>query len=114
MSSRRPCSDIGISAPPLSRAAGFARSKPPDKQPLTQAPDLEELSKALPGQIHAAARAVSLAERSLADILILRATGQLVQGSRISAARMALARSQRDADDLQRIHNVLPAMLDKT
>lgn len=73
---------------------------------------LAALLKALPGQIHAAAHAVSIAERRLAHVLTLRATGQPMKASELAVARMALARRHRDAEDLQRIQNVLPALLE--
>lgn len=72
-----------------------------------------ELSKALPDQIHAAAQAIAHAELRLADILTRRATGEAVKASRLAVARMTLARTQRDAEDLQRILRALPALLEK-
>ena len=111
MSGRRLRSDIGIAAPPVLRTVDPAHGKQPDKQTSTQAEKLAELSRSLPEQIHAAAQAISIAERDLADVLTLRAIGQAVKGSRISAARMALARALRHAEDLQRIRSVLPAAL---
>jgi hypothetical protein len=113
MSDRRFRDDIGIAAPVLSRPVDLARSKVPDKQPLTGAAKLVELSRALPGQIHAAVQAISLAERRLAEVLTLRATGQTVKRSQIATARMALARAQRDAEDLQSIQSVVPSLLER-
>jgi phage terminase Nu1 subunit (DNA packaging protein) len=75
---------------------------------------LAALAEALPGQIRAAAQAISLAERRLADVLTLRATGQEVKASALASARMALARTQRDAQDLQRIQDALPVLLKQT
>jgi hypothetical protein len=68
---------------------------------------LAELSRTLPDQIHSAAQAVALAERRLGEVLILRLTGEEVKRSQIATARMALARAQRDADDLKQILGVV-------
>lgn len=78
-----------------------------------EASKLAALAKALPGQIHAAAHAVSIAERHLARVLTLRATGQAMKASGLAVARMALARTQRDAEDLQRIQSLLPTLLEQ-
>jgi hypothetical protein len=107
MSGRRLRSDVGIAAAPHLRTVDPAHGK----QPSTRAEKLAELSRSLPEQIHAAAQAISIAERDLADVLTLRATGHAVKGSKISAARMALARALRHAEDLQRIRGALPAAL---
>lgn len=78
-----------------------------------EASKIAALAKALPGQIHAAAHAVSVAERRLAHVLTLRATGHTMKASELAVARRALARTQRDAEDLQRIQSVLPALLEQ-
>jgi hypothetical protein len=114
MSDRRFRGDIGITAPVLSRPVDLARSKQPDKQPLTGTANLVELSRALPEQIHAAAQAISLAEQRLAEVLTLRATGQAVKRSQIATARIALDKARRDAEDLQRIQSVVRAALERT
>jgi len=72
---------------------------------------LAALAKILPGQMRAAAQTILLAEQHLARVLTLRATGQQVRGPEISTARMALARAQRHAEDLQRIYDALPESL---
>ena len=72
---------------------------------------LAALATTLPGQMRAAAQTILLAERHLARVLTLRATGQQVRGPEISTARMALARAQRHAEDLQRIYDALPESL---
>ncbi|MEK6245366.1 MAG: hypothetical protein AABM33_12810 [Pseudomonadota bacterium] len=84
-----------------------------NKAPEASKLALAALIKALPGQIHAAALAVSVAERRLAHVLTLRATGQTMKASELAVARMALARTNRDAEDLRRIQSVLPASLEQ-
>ena len=79
---------------------------------IVDATKLAVLGMALPARIHAAAQAILVAEQRLAYILILRAAGQLLKPSEISVARMALARAQRDHEDLQTIQRVLPNLLD--
>ena len=69
---------------------------------------LEELAPALPARILAAAQAVPIAEQHLAYILALRATGQVIKGSGLATARMALARTLRDVEDLQLVQDILP------
>jgi hypothetical protein len=78
---------------------------------IPEASQLAALAKALPGRIQAAALAVSIAERRLAHILTMRATGQVLKASMLAVARMAVARTLRDAEDLQRIQSALPALL---
>ena len=84
------------------------------KDPGSIAIDVAKLGAfavALPGRIHAAAQAVEAAERQLARVLVLRATGHTLKNSALAVARMALARAQRDLEDLQRIQGALPALL---
>ena len=79
----------------------------------TETSKLAALEKSLPDRIRAAAREVSIAEQHLAQILTTRAAGEPVRGAGVAVARMALARAQRNAEDLQRIRNALPAMLEQ-
>ena len=74
---------------------------------------LAALEKALPGRIRAAVHAVSIAGQHLARVLALRAAGQSVKATEISIARMALSRARRDAEDLQRMREILPAMFEQ-
>ena len=71
---------------------------------------LASLEKSLPSQVRAAAHEVSIAEQQLAQFLTLRAAGEPVKRAEISVARMALARTLRNAEDLRRIQGALPAM----
>lgn len=75
---------------------------------------LEAIAAALPGRIQAAVQALTAAEQELARVLLLRAAGQTVKVSELGVARMALARTQRDLEDLQRIQGALPALLAPT
>ena len=74
---------------------------------------LAELQKSLASRMYAAAHALSDAEQRLAHVLTLRAAGEPINGAEISVARMALSRALRNAEDLQRIQSVLPAMLEQ-
>ena len=79
----------------------------------TEASKLETLEKSLPNRIRMAAHEVSIAEQHLAQLLTLRAAGETVKGAEIAVARMALARTLRNVEDLGRVQSVLPAMLEQ-
>ena len=80
----------------------------------TEASNLAVLENSLPNRIRAAAHEVSIAEQHLGQVLALRAAGETIKGADISVARMALARALRNAEDLRRIQDVLPAMRKST
>jgi hypothetical protein len=44
----------------------------------------------------------------------MRDTGRSMKASELGVARMALARMQRDLEDLKRIQGVLPALLEQS
>jgi len=73
---------------------------------------LLELQESLPSRVQAAAQAVRDAELRLAQVLTKRAAGKSTGSSEVGGARMALSKALRDADDLQRVQSVLPAMLE--
>src|SRR6185436_430468 len=73
---------------------------------------LLELQESLPGRVQAAAQVVRDAELRLAQVLTKRAAGKSTGSSEVGGARMALSKALRDADDLQRVQSVLPAMLE--
>ena len=79
-------------------------------KPTEEALKLAALEKSLPGRILAAAHEVTVAEQQLAQLLTLRAAGERIKRAEIAVARMALARTLRNAEDLQRIQEILPAM----
>ena len=76
--------------------------------------EIAELAAALPGRIHAVTQAMLLAERRLAHALLMRDTGRPMKASELGVARMALARMQRDLDDLKRIQGALPGLLEQS
>ena len=74
---------------------------------------LAALAAALPGRLQAAAQAFLDAERRLAHVLLRRETGEPLKTSEIGVARMALARTQRDLEDLKKLQDALPELLER-
>jgi hypothetical protein len=78
------------------------------------ASEVASLAAALPGRLHAATQTMLLAERRLAHALLMRDTGRPMKASELGVARMALARTQRDLEDLKRIQGLLPGLLEQS
>jgi hypothetical protein len=80
---------------------------------IIEASKLVNLAKDLPERLAAVAHASAAAERQLTRILVMRAAGVAVKPSDVAVARMTLARSLRDVEDLQKIKKVLPSLLEQ-
>ena len=77
------------------------------------AAELAALAIALPGRIQAATEAIAAAEQRLAHALMKRDSGRPMKISEIATARMALARTKRNLDDLKLVESTLPDLLDR-